>query len=258
MISTTLIVKNGERKLKEVLYALRFFNEILLLDTGSTDKTIEIATSFPNVTIRSALFRGFGHAHNLAAAWAKHDWILSIDSDEIVSEELSKEILSLALDPETIYALPFHNYFNGKWIRYCGWYPETHVRLYNKKITSFSEDQVHEKVMEKGLTKKILSHPVIHFPYEGVNDFLIKMERYSSLFALQNQGKKNSSLFKALIHGSWAFIKSFILKWGFLGGYEGFLISVYNGHTAFYKYLKLREANFNSVNHVSYTGSSSS
>lgn len=243
MISVTIIVKNGQRRLRQVLESLKHFDEVLLYDTGSTDETLKICADFSNVTIHLAVFNGFGPAHHAAATLAKHDWILSVDADEVLSDELAKEILSLSLNPSTVYFLPFHNFFNGKHIKWCGWYPETHCRLFNRKITQFSEALVHEGVLTKDLQQVILKHPVLHYPYDSISDFLKKMERYSTLFAEQNLNKRKSSPFIAFYHGLGAFLKSYLIKRGFLGGYEGFLISVYNGHTAFYKYLKLYQAN---------------
>lgn len=243
MISVTILVKNGEKHLKDVLNALRGFNEVVLYDTGSTDRTLEIAKEFSNVAIYNKKFSGFGPSHNAAANLAKNDWILSIDSDEVLSGELAKEILQRDLDPQCIYALPFHNYYNGKRIKWCGWSPEKHVRLYHRKKTAFSEAVLHEKVIGDGLKEITLHHPVNHYSYDSISDFLIKLERYSTLFAQQYRGKKTSSPFKALSHALFAFFKSYFLKKGFLGGYEGLLISAYMAHTAFYKYLKLYEAN---------------
>lgn len=99
--------------------------------------------------------------------------------------------------------------------------------------------------MKEGLVEMTLKHPIHHYPYDSISDFLVKMERYSSLFAEQYCQKRKSSPLIALFHGCGAFVKSFFLKKGFLGGFEGFMISVYNGHTAFYKYLKLYQANKN-------------
>lgn len=243
MISVTLIVKDGARRLHEVLEALRPFPEVLLLDTGSTDATLEIAATFPNVRITHAPFTGFGQLRNLAADRASHPWILAIDADEVVSPALCQEILSLNLKEELLYALPFHNFFNGKRITGCGWGGRTHIRLYNRTQTRFSEAAVHEGVEARGLQILTLTHPVLHTPYESLSDFLIKMERYSTLFAKQYCGRKTSSPLHALAHGLWAGFKSFFVKKGCLLGYEGFVISVYNGHTAFYKYLKLYESN---------------
>lgn len=243
MISVTIIIKNGERKLKEVLNALLGFDEVILYDTGSTDRSLEIAKEFDHVSIYQKPFIGFGPCHNDAAILAKNNWILSLDADEVLSPQLANEILQLKLDPSRVYALPFFNYYNGKQIKWCGWYPESHVRLYNRTCTRFSEAMVHEGVISKDLQKVMLHFPVHHYPYDSISDFLIKMERYSSLFAEQNHLKKKSSPRIAIQHGAAAFFKSFFLKRGFMGGYEGFLISVYNAHTAFYKYLKLYQSN---------------
>jgi glycosyltransferase involved in cell wall biosynthesis len=243
MISTTIIVKNGARHLNNVLKALEWCDEIVLYDTGSTDTTLQIAKNYPNVSVYQKAFIGFGPCHNEASRLAKHDWILSIDADEVMSENLIQEIQSLSLNPQTVYSLSRHNYYNGKHIKWCGWHPEACVRLYNRKTTCFSEALVHEGVISKGLQIIYLNHPLFHYPYESLSDFLVKMERYSSLFAEQYHQKRVASPWTAILHGLAAFCKSFFIKKGFLGGYEGFLISAYNGHTAFYKYLKLYQAN---------------
>ena len=244
MISVTILTKNCERTLLSTLESVRAFSEVLVFDTGSTDKTLEIARGFANVTLHQEFFEGFGKTHNRASELASSDWILSLDSDEILTKELEQELLSLELDPTQVYALLRHNYFNGRRIKWCGgWHPDWVVRLYHKKRTRFSDAPVHEKVLENGLHKVFLKHPMQHFPYREIGDFLTKMHTYSSLFAAQHVGKKQSSLCKALWHGWFAFFKSYILKRGFLGGKEGLIISLYNGHATFYKYLKLAESN---------------
>lgn len=243
MISVTILAKNSDKHLDEVLDSVRTFDEVVLYDTGSQDSTFEIAKKYSNVTIYSEEFKGFGPTHNEASSAAKNDWILSIDSDEVVTPEMLQEIESLELDKNKVYSFPRHNYFNGKWIRWCGWYPDRVVRLYNRKKTKFSESMVHEAIVTDRVEKISMTSPIRHYSYDSIDDFLDKMQRYSSLFAEQNQGKKSSSLFKAIFRGFWTFLKCYFLKRGFLGGYEGFVISAYNGHTAYYKYLKLHEAN---------------
>lgn len=242
-ISVTVLAKNSEKYLKEVLKALAPFGEVILYDTGSTDNTIEIAQSFPNVRVLRAPFVGFGPTHNMASSAAKNNWVLSIDSDEIVTPELIKAIVDEEADVKAVYSFQRHNYFNGKFIKWCGWYPDRQIRLYNKTKTKFSDDQVHEAIIATNMRHVSLKAPLIHYSYNSIADFLCKMQSYSTLFANQYQGKKKSSFSKALSHGAFAFFKSYILKRGFLGGYEGYIISAYNGHTAYYKYLKLNEAN---------------
>ncbi len=241
MITATVLTKNSQKTLKETLESLSSFPEIIVLDSGSSDETLTIAKTFPNVTIHTSPFLGFGPMHNYASKLATHDWILSIDSDEILSEELTKEILSLQLDPETLYQVKRHNYFNGRHIKWCGgWHPDFIVRLYNRKQTTFSPDLVHEKINPKKLNIATLSAPLLHTPYHEIGDFLDKMQHYTTLFAEQNQTQKGY-VFQALFHSWAAFIKSYVFKKGFLGGKEGLIISLYNSHTALYKYLKLAE-----------------
>jgi glycosyltransferase involved in cell wall biosynthesis len=242
-LSVTLLTKNSQKYLIEVLSALQPFDEVLVCDTGSQDQTLAIAQQFPNVTLVERPFDGFGPTHNLASSLAKHDWILSIDSDEIVTNALSSEIQALNLTRGCVYSFPRHNEYKGKSIRWCGWHPDRQIRLYNRLDTQFTDVQVHEAIETHHVKEILLSSPLRHYSYDQVSDFLHKMQSYSSLFALQNQGKKSSSFSKAVAHGFYAFFKSYLLKRGFLGGQEGFEISFYNANTAFYKYLKLAEAN---------------
>jgi len=242
-ISVTILAKNSEKHLKNVLEALTTFGEVLLYDTGSTDGTIEIARGFANVKILRAPFIGFGPTHNLASGAAKNAWILSIDSDEVATPELVEAISMEKTDVKAVYSFPRHNYFNGKFIKGCGWYPDRQIKLYNKEQTKFSNAQVHEAIISENMRHVELHAPLIHYSYGSIADFLSKMQSYSTLFAAQWQGKKKSSLTKAVLHGAFAFFKSYILKNGFLDGPEGYIISAYNGQTAYYKYLKLAEAN---------------
>lgn len=240
VISVTILTKNSQETLAKTLNSLKNFLEVIVYDTGSTDQTLTLARQFTNVKVIEGPFLGFGPTHNLASSKATYDWILSIDSDEVLSEALSEEILSLSLDPNTLYELQRHNFFNGKQILGCGgWHPDPVLRLYNRRSTSFSNDAVHEKLLHKHLGITSLSAPLLHTPYRTIDDFLHKMQLYSTLFASQHQGKKSSSALKALLHSYAAFCKSYFLKRGFLDGQEGLIISLYNAHTTFYKYLKL-------------------
>lgn len=241
-ISVTILTKNSSETLKKTLTSLQGFDEILVLDTGSSDDTLEICKQFPKIKIHQQNFIGFGPTHNLASSLAKNDWILSIDSDEIMTEELLQELSDYELKNHEVYSIRRHNYFRGKKMISCsGWDPDWVVRLYNKSQTQFSNDMVHEKIISKNMVIKNLQHPLLHTPYREISDFLHKMQSYSSLFANQHHQHKKSNLTKALIHGWMAFIKSYIFKKGFMQGAEGLIISMYNGHVTFYKYLKLAE-----------------
>ncbi len=244
MITVTILSKNCQATLRSTLESVKHFSEVLLFDTGSTDDTLQISAEFPNVKVVQGPFQGFGPAHNLATSHSAHDWILSIDSDEVLTPELIAEIQQLTLDPDTVYSIQRKNFYNGKWIKWCGgWHPDRVVRLYNRTKTHFTDAQVHEKIVSSHMKVALLRSPLLHTPYRSMSDFLSKMQAYSTLFAEQNQHKKSSSLLKAIVHGWQAFFKSYVFKRGFLGGKEGFIISLYNGHTAFYKYVKLMELN---------------
>lgn len=241
MITVTILTKNCAKTLKKTLDSLATFSEVLILDSGSSDQTLEIAQTVPNVTIHKKSFSGFGQMHNLASSLAKHDWILSIDSDEVLSPELIEEIHQLHLDENCVYSLSRENYLNGKQIKWGGgWYPDRVIRLYHRKKTAFSTDLVHEKVLKKELKEITLTSPLLHTPYLEIQDFLAKMQHYTFLFAEQKKSQ-NATFSKALFHSWFAFFKSYILKKGFLGGKEGYLISKYNADTTFYKYLRVAE-----------------
>ena len=243
MITIAILTRNNERTLAKTLESTKRFSEVILLDTGSKDSTLEIAKKYPNVKIFSSDFDNFGKLRNEAANYASNDWILALDSDEVISNELFEEMQKLHLENNVCYEIPFLNFYNNKQIKCCGWYPESHVRFYNKTHTSFDNSFVHEKVITKNYKIQKLKSYIYHTSYHCTDDFLRKMQLYSSLFAEQNKGKKKSSFAKALSHCIMAFIKSYILKRGFLGGKEGLIISIYQANTSFYKYLKLYEAN---------------
>jgi glycosyltransferase involved in cell wall biosynthesis len=240
MISVTILTKNSERHLKQVLEALQPFPEVIIVDTGSTDQTLEIARGFANVRVFERPFEGFGPTHNIASSLATYDWILSLDSDEIMTDSLRQEIMGLPLDPHCAYSIWRKNYYRGRHIKGCGWYPDRVVRLYHRSATRFCNAMVHEAVITKGLTVTPLSYPLIHYPYQSVSTFLRKMDSYTDLYAQQRAGSK-SSLPKAFVHAIYAFWKSYLFQRGFLLGAEGFEIAWFNMNCAFYKYAKVAE-----------------
>lgn len=247
MISVCILTKNAASTLEKTLKSASFFSEVLLLDNGSSDATIKMGSSYPNTTVFESPFLGFGPLRNKAASLAKNEWILALDSDEILSFSLIEELKTLALDPNHIYSIPRHNFYNGKQIKGCGWHPERVIRLYHRSKTSYCNSFVHESVLKKHLKVVRLHSPILHTPYQTTFDFLSKMQHYSTLFAEQNRYKKKSSFGTSLRHAAFAFFRSYFLKRGFLDGKEGFIISLYNANTAFYKYMKLKELNANDL-----------
>lgn len=247
MISVTMLTKNSARFLEKSLTALAEFDEVIVLDNGSTDDSMEIAQRFANVKLIQHEFIGFGPLKNLAADAAKHDWVVNVDSDEIMTPELSRELLSMPLDDARIYTLSIINHFRGKPIRGCGWGGMRKRRLYNRTRTRFRNDMVHEK-LEIPAGMKIsdeIRHSLLHYMYNSVHQLLHKMQLYSELFAEQNVGRRKSSVASATGHAIWTFIRDYFLKRGFLDGAEGWLICVTAANVVFYKHMKLREANEN-------------
>ncbi len=244
MISVAIIVKDGEDYLEECLKSLEKFEEVLLMDTGSKDKTLEIARKFSNVKIVEHDFIGFGPTKNLATEMTTNDWILSIDSDEVLSSELSWSILNQNLKENVVYRFIRQSYYNKKFIRGCGWYPDKILRLYNKKRTGFNENMVHESiVVTPDMRIEDLKGVLRHYPFDNAASLIDKFQFYSTLYADQNKGKLSSSPFKAISRGLVAFIKGYIIRRGFLDGNEGFLICFCQGLGTYFKYIKLYEAN---------------
>ena len=243
-ISAIVLTKDSARYLEEVLGALAWCDEVIVFDTGSSDATLSIAAAFANVSLHQLVgrFPGFGVVRQHAVKVARHDWILAVDSDEVVTPELADEIAALQLDPHTIYVLPFENFYQGKHITTCGWSPDCHERLFNRTTTNFCSSAVHEKLRTDGLRLVTLRKPIRHYSYSRPQDFLRKMAVYSDLFAAQNRAKKRASITKAAARGTWAFFKSYILERGCLQGAEGLIISAYKSHTVFWKYVCLRDA----------------
>ena len=241
-ISVTILTKNSQKYLKACLEALRSFDEVVILDNGSTDETLAIAREYDNVTIHEHPFIGFGPMKNLAARNARNDWIFSVDSDEILSPELVESIRKLdATCTDTVYAVNRLNHYRGKPIRCCGWYPDFVTRLYHRGHTAFSDAKVHESLVLQPDTKKVMlqNGMIEHYPFDSVEELLQKLQTYSTLYA--KQSTKSSTPSKAFFRALFAFFKHYIFQRGFLCGYEGLLISVSNANGVFYKYMKLYE-----------------
>lgn len=219
------------------------FSEVIVLDNGSTDNTIQIAKTFKNTKVFKHTFIGFGALKRLATSYTKNDWILSIDSDEILSNQLQKEIGNLDLKNEKIiFSIKRDNYYKNKLIKGCGWDNDYVLRLFNKNHTSFNERQVHESlIIRNNSCIKKLNNPMKHYSFDNVTQLINKMQFYSTLWAKDNKNKKQSTPIKAISRAFVAFIKNFILQKGFLYGYEGLVISISNANGVFYKYIKLYE-----------------
>ena len=242
-VSAVMIVKNGARTIRKSLESLREFDDVIVYDNGSIDGTQEIASEFANVHLIEGEFDGFGTTKNRAANFATHDWILIIDSDEVVDDGLLEALKTERLDPKTIYIVNFLAYYKDIQIRHCGWNNQKIRRLYNKSVTRFNDNAVHENIIDEGMKKASIAGNMKHYSYMSISDFIVKLDRYSTLFAIDNAGKKGSSPFKAFFNGLYSFFRTYVLKRGFLDGYAGLIIAFSHMATNFYKYIKLYEMN---------------
>jgi glycosyltransferase involved in cell wall biosynthesis len=243
MITICILAKNSSATIAEALHSVREFPEVIVLDNGSTDETIQIARGFSNVRVVETVFSGFGDLRNKAAALSSNDWILALDTDEVISPELLEEIRALPLSAKSVYSMPRKNTYNGKHITGCGWHPDRVIRLYHRKATKYADAKVHEAVIADGLEVIYLKAPLVHEPFRTTAQFLAKMQHYSTLYAMQHGKKRRSSFAKAFCHSLFTFVRSYFFQRGWRLGKEGFIISLYNSNTVFYKYIKLWEEN---------------
>lgn len=243
-ISVTILTLNSAKYLAGCLGALAPFDEVVVLDNGSTDATLEIARRFPNVVVHEHPFIGFGPMKNLAVDKASNDWILSIDSDEVVSPELAKEILGLQLDEACVYDVSRANHYHGRLIDGCGWGNDWVKRLFNRRRVRFNDRMIHEGLeAAEGMTVVSLTGSLKHYAYDNAEQLIQKLQHYSTLWAEERKGLRSVSPLQAFLSASFAFFKYYVLMNGWRYGYEGLLISISNANGVFYKYIKLYEAN---------------
>lgn len=242
-ISVVVLAKNNEVTILKTLKSLREFEDVIVYDNGSTDKTMEIAKQFANVNLIQGEFCGFGWTKNRASEFAKSDWILVIDSDEVVDAKLLHVLQTKSLEKKIVYQLNFKAYYRNIQVKYCGWNNQKIKRLYNKTVTKYNDNDVHEDIITDKLNVVQLAGNIEHYSYQTIEQFVDKANRYSTLFAQNNVGKKSSSPVKAFFNGLYSFIKTYIFKQGFRDGYIGLIIAFSHFVTNFYKYMKLYELN---------------
>ena len=244
MLSIAINVKNGEKHIARCLSALSRFEDVVLLDNFSTDKTLAIAMSYSNVRVFQHDFCGMGNIRNMVANFAKYDWVFFVDIDEIVSEDLVGTLLTTKFEDGCIYSVIRHNFYDNCFIHTSSWGNDWVFRIYNRKQTKFIHE-VHESLADNGLKrKKINGGYLYHFPYENVSQLIDKMQFYSTLYAKQHYGMKHPPLYSIPLRALIMFFKCYIFKRGFLQGYEGLVISSYNAIGVFSKYIKLYELRY--------------
>lgn len=239
-LSVIIITKNEaaliERCLKSVIWA----DEIIILDSGSTDQTVAICKQY-KALVNITDWPGYGPQKNRALEMATGDWILSIDADETVSAELAKEIqntIQLATPAQQVFLLKRLSSLMGKPMRHGDWWPDQIPRLFRRGKAKFTNDLVHER-LEFNVNTETLKNLLIHDSIRSIEQMIQKMNQYTSAGAQKLLiRKKTGGLRKAILHGGWAVLRSYIIKRGFLDGREGLIAAISAGESAYYKYLK--------------------
>ena len=236
-ISCVIIAKDAQETILNTLNSLKNFNDVILYINNSTDDTKKIASTFKNVNIIDGEFLGFGDTKNKAASYAKNDWILSLDADEELTQNLITEISNINLDNnQDVYEIKRDNYFLDKHVKYSGWGNDYLIRLYNRSIHNFNSNKVHEFIPTNNDSNVIrLKNSFKHLAVQDINQFLQKVITYSDLAA---KDKKTCSIIVVLSKSFFAFFKTYIIKLGFLDGWRGLVISVSNFNGKFFRYMK--------------------
>ena len=239
-LSVVIITKNEALNLAQCLESVAFADELVVVDSGSTDGTVQIAQSFGARILQTPDWPGFGRQKNRAVDMATHDWILSIDADERIGPELREEILLAIANPShTVYALNRRSSYCGQTMNHSGWYPDPVVRLFRRGAARFSDDLVHES-LRTSAPVGALRGAMAHQSFRDLESVLDKVNRYSTAGAqaLAQKGK-SASLGKALLHGFWAFFRTYVVRRGFLDGRMGLVLAISNAEGSYYRYLKL-------------------
>lgn len=242
-ISATIITLNEGDNIADCLAGLDFVDEIIVLDSGSSDQTEELCRVHPKVRFYHQEWLGYGRQKNRAAELARHDLILNVDADERVSPQLRRSIEQFDSSSFAAARMARENYFGRRWIRHCGWYPDYSTRLYDRRRCSFSERAVHESLQTAGAVATLAGN-LVHYTYNGVGDYLERMNRYSMLAAEEyHRAGKTAGLLRMLVKPVAMFIKMYLLRRGFLDGRTGLVLSLLYAVYTFCKYAKLSELN---------------
>ncbi|MFO1322000.1 MAG: glycosyltransferase family 2 protein [Burkholderiales bacterium] len=239
-LSVIVITRNEEAAIGRCLDSVRWADEIVVLDSASTDRTVEIARSRAAKVTVDAQWPGFGPQKNRALSMATGDWILSLDADEWLTPALAGEIREAIGRPDApeAFEMPRSSSFCGREMRHSGWWPDHVVRLFRRGRARFSDDIVHERLVVDGRTDR-LQHPLQHESFVTLDEVVDKMNRYSSAGARMRVARgKRGSVGSAVLHGVWAFLRTYVFRAGFLDGREGFVLAVANAEGTYYRYLK--------------------
>ncbi|MBI2619759.1 MAG: glycosyltransferase family 2 protein [Ignavibacteriales bacterium] len=241
-LSVIVITQNEEHNIRECLSTVTWAGEIIVVDSGSEDRTVERAREFTDrIFVRA--WRGFGEARNFAIRQARGEWIFWLDADERITHLLAEEIRKTieSLSSLAAYSVPRKSFFLGKWIRHCGWYPGRVVRLFRQDKGRFTDEKVHERLNVDGTIGE-LKADLLHYTDPTLEHYFRKFNRYTSLAAEElGLNGKQFSLAKLISKPVWTFWRMYVLRLGFLDGLHGLILSVLSAGYVFTKYAKVWE-----------------
>jgi glycosyltransferase involved in cell wall biosynthesis len=242
-LSVAIVACNEEERLPDCLESAGFADEIVLVDGGSRDRTVEIARRF-GCRVSEQPWQGFARQKQLAVDRCRNDWVLILDADERVPPETAVSLRQLTLGddcPTAAFSFTRRNIFHGRWIRRCGWWPDRVTRLVDRRRGRFSTRLVHEQWLADGPVEP-LEASLEHRSFRGYADLLVKLQRYSSLSAREMLAAGDTARWwSGPAHGLWMFISTYVLQLGVLEGFDGFMISAMNAGGSFMKYARLYE-----------------
>ena len=238
-LAVVIVAKNEAARIADCIASAAFADEVLVLDSGSIDRTAAIAEA-AGARVVVTDWRGFGPLVARGFSLAKSDWVLSLDADERIPAKLQAEIsAAIKAGAHDGYRIPRWSEFCGKVMRHGGWRPDRTLRLGRRAKSGFTNDFLHAHMTVDGRIGD-LDESLIHHSYPDVHDVLEKLDRYSSGSARDMHSRaKTGSLAKAITHGLFAFVRTYLLKLGFLDGRHGLMLAIYNAEYAYYKYVKL-------------------
>lgn len=240
-VSVTVITKNEEQGLRAMLESVRWAGEIIVVDCGSTDRTVEIAREYTDEVVHHD-FVDFASQKNFAQSRAKYDWVLNLDADERCTPELAAEITALADGGCSAYWISRRNQFQGRWIRHCGWAPDDKLRLYRRSLGLW-KGKVHESVqMENPADTRRLSHSIEHYTYKSFDRYVGSVHQFARLAAEQmDEQGRSAGVLDLMFRPPAAFLKKYLFQAGILDGSPGFVISMLTAYAVFCRYAILRD-----------------
>ena len=240
-LSVIIITKNEALNIRSCLESVAWADEIIVVDSGSSDGTVEICREL-GAKVYAHDWPGFGTQKNRALSYASKGWVFSIDADERITNELRASIEAVLEHPEgehDAYEISRLSSYCGRFMRHSGWYPDYVARLFKRDAARFSDDLVHERLIVEGSTGR-LQGTLLHYAFDDFEEVLYKINRYSSAGAkMLHQGGRRTTLTAAVLRGIWSFFRTYFLRGGFLDGQKGFMLAISNAEGTYYRYLKL-------------------